>query len=470
MKKKSKKTKKTVSEKIIRRCKACGLTTLDRTCLVCGERTKKMPKLEQQVIVRYPRKRSKLMLEYKDQIEIIESRCVDFLCPGKVTGVKVGPLVVEYEFSPAKMTRLKKLRDIHEDLAMTLEADTVMINRVPGRGAVCITVPKKDRETIVFADSLKSFVKVHKDYILPINLGISANGEPYIIDLTKMPHLLVAGSTGAGKSNLLNCILTSLLYCRSVQQLQLVLIDPKCVELTAYNDIPHVKEDVVSNVYNALALLETMVQEMRKRMSFLLYQKVKSLKELNEKCDRENRPDDKLPYIVIVIDEMADLVLQEKKAFTKLMAEISSMSRAAGIHIIAATQRPSVDVLAGKIKVNFPARVAFRVPSAPDSKTVLNEKGAEKLLAQGDMLFINPNATGLQHLHAPLILEEDIRNMKNLSLQYGHFNRSPVDGKPPKAMTDRPEMGYCQTCDKNVGRYDKEHLSHNVEFKQSDKK
>ena len=389
----------------------------------------------------------------KEQKEIsiaIEQKCREFECPGKIVSVQSGPIVTTYEFVPNRFIRIKRLKGLHEDLALALAAENVSVMRVPGKSAVAITVPNKDREVVTFQQTLKNVIARRNDMELPINFGVTAVGEPYVEDLARMPHLLVAGSTGSGKSVFLNNVLTSLMYIRSPKEVELILIDPKSVELRPYETLPHVKRNTVEcDIYRALAVLSEAVQEMRKRMAHLHYNKCKNLKELNDMMKQAGKPDLMLPYQVIVIDEMSDIVIQEKKAFTKVMAEISSMARAAGIHVIAATQRPSVDVLSGKIKVNFPARVTFRMPSSADSRTILSRKGAEQLLARGDMLYISPDKAGIMRLHAPLTTAEDVSKMMELSIALGHFNRVPADGPPesfkapeaaePEEVGDKPE-------------------------------
>lgn len=424
-------------------CKNCkGLDgrhfcTTKKRCLLCQQLTqpldmdfvqkkgdkKKYPKGVQ----RFPRE---LAADKEQQVavNIITEKCKDFDCPGRVTEIRKGPVVTEYEFVPDRFTRLKRLKSLNEDLALVLEAETVTVTRLAGKAAIGIAVPNKERKGITFADCLKNVIAHRDDMALPINFGVTSTGEPYVEDLALMPHLLISGQTGAGKSVFINNLLTSLLYIRSPKELELILIDPKSVELFPYKGLPHLKHEPVAGVYEALQLMETMIQEMKRRTSFLHYAKVKNLKEFNEKCKKEGRPDDALPYIVIVIDEMADIIMQEKKGFTEKMAQISAMARAAGIHVVACTQRPSVDVLSGKIKVNFPARVAFRVPAAFDSKTILNVKGAETLLGKGDMFYLSPVKGGLTRLHGPMVDKADVEKMMHLSIEIGHVNNVPADG------------------------------------------
>lgn len=422
--------------------------TLYTRCLLCGRPIKaydveaaaeskhdrkKYPKGVQ----RFPRELA-ANPEQQKVVDIITQRTLDFDCPGKVISICEGPIVTEYEFSPERFTRLRNVLTINEDLAMALEAESVAIQRYHGRNAMLVSIPNKNRKEILFPECLPSVIAHRDDMELPIGFGVQSNGQPYVEDLTKMPHLLVAGSTGAGKSVFLNNVITSLMYIRNPKQVKLVLIDPKSVELFHYNGLPHMMQPAVASVYDALSILERLIQEMRRRTSQLFAFKCKNLKEYNDKCKRGEvspmtgnplTPEDAWPYIVVVIDEMADLVLSEKKSFTEKMAQISAMSRAAGIHVIAATQRPSVDILSGKIKVNFPARAAFRVPSSADSKTILSHKGAEQLLGKGDMFYISPERSGMVRLHAPNCKQEDVNLMMKLSIEGGHVLSVPADAK-----------------------------------------
>jgi len=428
-----------------KRCPLCGLLTKLVSIEEVKETTKKrrFPKDVQ----RFPR----LLAATEEQskvVEVINTRTRDFDCPGKVIEVLVGPMVTEYKFQPDRFTRLWRIKTINEDLAMALEAENVAVRRVPGEAAIGIAVPNKVRTEVSFDSCLENVVKHRFDMELPVNFGVTSTGQPYIEDLVRMPHLLVAGATGSGKSVFLNNLITNLLYIRSPKQLKLMLIDPKHVELLQYKGLAHMMQNPVASVYEALDVMERTIQEMKRRVSFLHSKNCKNIKEYNEKIQNEadalkavgqveeslKKQDEQWPYIVMVIDEMADLVLQEKKSFTEKMASIAAMARAAGIHVIAATQRPSVDVLNGKIKVNFPARVGFRVPSSADSKTVLNYKGAEQLLGQGDMFYISPERPGMQRLHSPNAKPQDVELMIKRSLQAGYTSvlaeseKSTVEG------------------------------------------
>jgi S-DNA-T family DNA segregation ATPase FtsK/SpoIIIE len=443
-------------------CKACptlggkDMVTKRKRCYLCGRITDKfeLPSQKKGKAGKLPKgaKRFPRELaadeEQKIIMDIITNRTRDFDCPGVVTDIRKGPMVTQYKFQPDRFTRLKKLKNLNEDLALALSADNVSVTRIPGEAAIGIAVPNKDKKEILFGETLKNVIAHRDDMELPINFGVTATGEPYVEDLTRMPHLLVAGSTGTGKSVFLNSILTSLLYIRSPKQLKLILIDPKSVELLPYKGLPHLLHDPTADVYEALGLLDRMVQEVKRRTSNLYTMGgLKNIKEYNDRVKKQaaalktagsskeevdKKLDEQWAYIVIVIDEMADIVLSQKKEFIEKMAAISAMARAAGIHVIAATQRPSVDVLSGKVKVNFPARVSFRVPSSVDSKTILSHKGAEQLLGKGDMFYISPDKSGLQRIHAPHVQQADINQMLKLSIELGHVLSVPADGLDPK--------------------------------------
>jgi DNA segregation ATPase FtsK/SpoIIIE, S-DNA-T family len=419
-----------------RRCLICERITqpLDADFMYRKDKEGKLKKGWPKNVQRFPR----MLAVDKDQqivVNIIQEKAKDFDCPGKVTDIRKGPVVTEYEFAPDRYTRLKRLKTINEDLAVALSAETVTVSRLPGKATIGISIPNKDRKPILFNDCLKNALAHRNDMALPINFGITSAGDPCVVDLAEMPHMLIAGATGTGKSVFLNNILLSLLYQRSPKEMQLVLVDPKSVELFPYKGLPHLMGEPINDVWRTLGAMDTLIEEMKRRMAFLHVQNVKNLKEYNAKMKKEGKPEECKPYIVMVIDEMADLVLQEKKEFTTRMSQIAAMARASGIHVIACTQRPSVDILKGSIKVNFPTRVAFRVPSAADSKTVLSYKGAEQLLGKGDMFAILPDRTGATRLHSPMVEKADIEKMLKLSIELGHVLSVPADGLPKEKAT-----------------------------------
>lgn len=401
-------------------CEQCSVVTEKKKCLVCGKATKPM---DSKKIHRFPREFTKEELVNKKLIQQIEQKCLEFECPGKVIKIKVGPVITQFDFQLSKFIRVKRLRGMSEDLALGLGVDQVAIIRIPGEKAVSIMVPNAERKEIKFEDTLKSAMALRKTMAIPLNLGVDSLGNPVVVDLARLPHLLVAGTTGSGKSVFLNCLITSLLYGKSPKELELVLMDPKQVELTPYQELPHVKKEVSSNIYDCLRTLEECIQEMQRRMSFIAFKKCKNLAELNEKLE----PEERLPYVVVVIDEIAELMLQERKSFTEKLARISSVARAAGMHVIAATQRPSNDVVSGKIKVNFPARICFKVPSSIDSKVVLTTKGAEQLNKCGDAFALLPERAGLTRVHVPMVDENDVKRLIRASLAAGHHLRVPAE-------------------------------------------
>jgi S-DNA-T family DNA segregation ATPase FtsK/SpoIIIE len=351
----------------------------------------------------------KLTREQRLAKETIEERAAFFGCPGKVTAVRHGPIITLYEFSPSKTTRIKRLINLQEDLALALSADAVMVRRIPGKEVVGIEISNEagDRKNVGFRASLASVKAAKKRGMsLPMNLGTDPFGEPIVDDLATMPHLLIAGSTGSGKSVSLNCIISSLLAVCSPDELQFYMIDPKGVELTHYNDIPHMLEPMVTSPHYAKQILANLIQEMRKRLQTLTYSGVRDIKGLNELYKAQGKPP--MPRIVLIVDELGDLMLQDRRGFTAMFAEIAQIARATGIHMIAATQRPSVDVLSGKIKVNFPGRMAFKVTSMADSKTIIQRKGAEGLLGCGDMLYLSPSRSSVIRIHAPWVPLADV--------------------------------------------------------------
>lgn len=352
---------------------------------------------------------SKKLSEQQEHARMtIEERAQFFGCPGKVIAIKKGPIITLYEFKPAKTTRVKRLVSLHEDLALALSADTVLVQRLPGRDTMGIEIsnPESERQSVAFRASLSAVRKAKKSgMILPLNLGIDPFGVPVVDDLTTMPHLLIAGSTGSGKSVSLNAIISSLLTVCPPDELEFYMIDPKGVELSHYADIPHMKMAMVQTVHRAKEMLEALILVMRMRMSLLGLKKVRDIGEYNALVEKS----DKLPRIVCVIDELSDLMIQDKKSFTQLLAEIAGMARASGIHMICATHRPSVDVLSGRVKVNFPARMSFRVTSAVDSKVILQQKGAESLLGMGDMMYLSTTRAAVIRIHAPWVPLEDVK-------------------------------------------------------------
>jgi DNA segregation ATPase FtsK/SpoIIIE-like protein len=410
-------------------CMSDGCVSNLQKCPVCSGAMKQYKPERASKAKRFPRPITPQTIEQRRVAGVIEQVCETFLCPGEVMSYRAGPVVTEYKFQPNKMSRVKNLKSLNEDLALAIPAENVSVSRAPAERAMNISVPNKVRTEIKFEDTLRNVEAHRHDMQLPINLGVTSVGDPVVIDLAKQPHMLIAGSTGTGKSVLLNGILCSLLHVRNANELQLYLIDPKQVELLPYSGLPHTKRPPVSNTFDALALMRMMIEEMTKRMSFMYFNRVKNLPELNAILKKEGKPT--LPHWVLVIDEFAQLVQDQKKLFNECIGTLTSQARAAGIHIIAATQRTSVDIIKGPIKANFLCRVALRLPSASDSKTILSGKaGAEQLLGNGDIFVQSPSFPGLTRVHSAHCREEDIRLMLERSSMLGHVNSCPADGTP----------------------------------------
>ncbi len=333
-----------------------------------------------------------------------------FKIEGDVVRTYSGPLVTTFEFKPAPNVKVSKILSLQDDLAMALSAETIRIQApIPGRDVVGIEIPNETFDTIFLRDILESDLFRGSKSPLTIALGKDIVGKPFITDLKKLPHLLIAGTTGSGKSVGINAMLLSLLYRNDPDQLKLILIDPKMLEFSIYNDIPHLLTPVIIEPKKAIAALANMVHEMERRYKLMAENRVKNINNYNEKMKKQGG--EALPFIVIVIDELADLMMNGGKEVEYSIARLAQMARASGIHLVVATQRPSVDVVTGLIKANLPSRLSYRVGQRIDSKVILDTMGAESLLGRGDALFTPPGAIGLVRLHAPWNSEEEIEEV-----------------------------------------------------------
>ncbi|XCN73291.1 MAG: DNA translocase FtsK 4TM domain-containing protein [Candidatus Electrothrix aestuarii] len=334
--------------------------------------------------------------------EKLVAKLLDFSVQGEVVGVSPGPVVTTYEFSPAAGVKINKVVNLADDLAMVLKVDRVrVVGSIPGKAAIGIEIPNPERRTVFFRDILLSNAYRRSASFLTVALGYDVIGKPAVADLAKMPHLLIAGATGAGKSVAINAFICSILYKATPDMVRLLMIDPKRIELSVYEGIPHLLHPVVVEPKMASRALIWAVREMERRYRLLEEHRVKSFTSYNEIAT------EKLPYIVIIVDELADLMMVASKDVETSIARLAQMARAAGMHIILATQRPSVDVLTGLIKANFPTRISFKVSSKVDSRTILDSSGAEHLLGLGDMLFLPPGAAKLKRIHGAFISEEE---------------------------------------------------------------
>ncbi len=344
--------------------------------------------------------------------KILEETFAEFKIKTKVTGVKRGPVITMLELLPAPGVKLSRITSLADNIALRLAAKSVrIVAPIPGRHAVGIEVPNKTRELVGFKNLLSRYDKQRDDIDIPFALGTDISGEAQIIDIRKMPHLLIAGATGAGKSVCVNSLICSILYTKTPADVRLLMVDPKIVELKLYNDIPHLLTPVITDPTKALQALRWAVGEMERRYALLDGLAVRDVSSYNSKLVREKVSGETLPFIVIIIDEFADLMATSGKELEGIIARLAAMSRAVGLHLVLATQRPSIDVITGLIKANFPSRIAFSVASRTDSRIILDESGAEKLLGRGDMLFSSGGSPSSTRLQGAFLSEEEVEQV-----------------------------------------------------------
>lgn len=351
---------------------------------------------------------------YLEVSKILVAKLQDFGVQGTVEGISPGPVVTTYEFAPAAGIKITKIVSLADDLAMALRVDRVrIVGSIPGKAALGIEIPNPIRNTVFLRDILLSREYRDAKSLLSLGLGFDVIGTPVIADLARMPHLLIAGATGAGKSVAINAFIASILFKATPEDVRLLMIDPKRIELSVYEGIPHLLHPVVVEPKMASRALIWAVREMERRYRLLEEFRVKSYDSYNQVAD------EKLPYIVIIVDELADLMMVASKDVETSIARLAQMARAAGMHIMLATQRPSVDVLTGLIKANFPTRISFKVSSKVDSRTILDGSGAEHLLGMGDMLFLPPGAAKLQRIHGAFISEQETERIISFLKEQG---------------------------------------------------
>ncbi|MDA7816726.1 DNA translocase FtsK [Sulfurimonas sp.] len=348
--------------------------------------------------------------EVDEKIQYLIEKLAHFKIDGDVVRTYAGPVVSTFEFKPAANVKVSKILNLQDDLAMALSAETIRIQApIPGKDVVGIEIPNDTVDTIYLRELLDSKLFKESSSPLTIALGKDIVGKPFVTDLKKLPHLLIAGTTGSGKSVGINSMILSLLYKNSPDQLRLLMIDPKMLEFSIYNDIPHLLTPVITKPKQAIVALNNMVSEMERRYELMSDTRTKNIENYNEKVKREGG--EHFPYIVVIIDELADLMMTSGKDVEHSIARLAQMARASGIHLVVATQRPSVDVVTGLIKANLPSRISYRVGQKVDSKIILDQMGAESLLGRGDMLFTPPGSTGLVRLHAPWSTEDEIETI-----------------------------------------------------------
>jgi len=356
--------------------------------------------------------------ELKLRARAIEAKCHEFDVEGRVTQINPGPVVTTFEFKPEAGIKYSRIIGLTEDLCLALQAESILIERIPGKSTIGIEVPNDKRQTIALREILEASEFTNSPSKLTLAMGRDLHGRIRVTDLSSMPHLLIAGSTGTGKSVFINSLMMSLLYKATPEEVKLVLVDPKRLELSLYAGIPHLLAPVVTDPKVASNVLRNATKEMENRLKLLAQRGVRNIDQYNRSCQKqqtlslfdnaEEVEHKALPYLIIVIDELADLMMVDTNHVEESITRLAQMARAVGIHLILATQRPSVDVITGLIKANFPARISFRVASKVDSRTILDANGSESLLGKGDMLYLPAGSARLHRIHGPLVTEDEI--------------------------------------------------------------
>jgi DNA segregation ATPase FtsK/SpoIIIE, S-DNA-T family len=379
----------------------------------------------------------------RDEARVLVEKCAEFDVTGQVVQINPGPMVTTYEFKPEAGVKYSRVTGLAEDLCLAMRAESILIERMAGKSTVGIQVPNHERETIHLRDVLESETFAKARSRLTLAMGKDINGRIVTADLASMPHVLIAGSTGSGKSVAINAMIMSLLYRTTPSQVRLILVDPKRVELGMYEGIPHLFTPIITEPKLAANALRNAVREMERRLKLLASRSVRNIDQYNKLFEGtmpslfdENEPEEPLPYIVIIIDELADLMMLDRANVEESITRLAQMARAVGIHLVLATQRPSVDVITGLIKANVPTRISFRLATKVDSRTILDTNGAEALLGRGDMLFLPPGTSRLLRLHAPFVSEKETAAVVSFWKEQGMaeyvegFLESPRDERP----------------------------------------
>ena len=389
--------------------------------------------------------------ELKERARAIEEKCQEFDVQGRVTQINPGPVVTTFEFKPEAGIKYSRIIGLTEDLCLALKAESILIERIPGKSTIGIEVPNANRETIALREIIEAQEFVGSASKLTLAMGRDLHGRIRVTDLASMPHLLIAGSTGTGKSVFINSLMMSILYKATPDDVKMVLVDPKRLELNLYEGIPHLIAPVVTDPKIASNVLRNATREMENRLKLLAqkgvrnidqynrtFQKTQSLSLFDNLEETEHKP---LPYLVIIIDELADLMMVDTNNVEESITRLAQMARAVGIHLILATQRPSVDVITGLIKANFPARISFRVASKVDSRTILDANGSESLLGRGDMLYLPAGSARLHRIHGPLVSEDEIVSVCDFWRQQAQAKYNEQLLEAPKDENGKAEAG-----------------------------
>ena len=389
--------------------------------------------------------------ELKDRARAIEEKCLEFDVQGRVTQINPGPVVTTFEFKPEAGIKYSRIIGLTEDLCLALQAESILIERIPGKSTIGIEVPNINRQTIALREIIEAQEFVGSSSKLTLAMGRDLHGRIRVTDLASMPHLLIAGSTGTGKSVFINSLLMSILYKATPDDAKIVLVDPKRLELNLYEGIPHLIAPVVTDPKIASNVLRNATREMENRLKLLAQKGVRNIEQYNRTFQKqqslslfdnleetEHKP---LPYLVIIIDELADLMMVDTNNVEESITRLAQMARAVGIHLILATQRPSVDVITGLIKANFPARISFRVASKVDSRTILDSNGSESLLGRGDMLYLPAGSARLHRIHGPLVTEDEITGVCDFWRQQAQAKYNEQLLEAPKDENGKEEVG-----------------------------
>ncbi len=380
--------------------------------------------------------------ELRDEARVLVEKCAEFGVTGQVTQINPGPVVTTFEFRPEAGVKYSRVTGLADDLCLAMAAESILIERMAGKSTVGIQVPNSKRETIWLRDVVESENFAKDKSRLTLALGKDINGRIITTDLASMPHVLIAGSTGSGKSVAINAMIMSILFKATPEQVRLILVDPKRVELGMYEGIPHLFTPIITEAKLAANALRNAVREMERRLKLLASRSVRNIDQYNKLFEQgtpslfeDSDEQDPLPYIIIIIDELADLMMLDRSNVEEAITRLAQMARAVGIHLVLATQRPSVDVITGLIKANVPTRMSFRLATKVDSRTILDSNGAESLLGRGDMLFLPPGTSRLTRVHAPFVTEKEITAVTDFWKQQGSaeyvqgFLESPKDEK-----------------------------------------
>jgi DNA segregation ATPase FtsK/SpoIIIE, S-DNA-T family len=386
--------------------------------------------------------------ELKTLATVLTQKCAEFEVHGSVTQINPGPVVTTFELKPEAGIKYSRITSLCDDLCLALRAESILIERMPGKSTVGIQVPNRERETIWLRECVESQEFLGNKSKLTLCLGKDINGRIVVADLATMPHLLIAGSTGSGKSVAINAMIMSMLYKATPEQVRLILVDPKRLELGVYEGVPHLYTPIITEPKLAANALRNAVREMERRLKLLAEKGVRNIDQFNRLFEDstpslfvDEEREGPIPYIIIIIDELADLMMLDGKNVEESVTRLAQMARAVGIHLVLATQRPSVDVITGLIKANFPARISFRVATKVDSRTILDANGAEALLGRGDMLYLPSGSARVNRLHAPFVTEKEIAAAVEFWKSQALAQYQEKFLEPPKEEGGRAEGG-----------------------------